>query len=960
MTNKKPSVPKSSTTKNQGKHTPTRNTNSSRSRKGSNMKWLILAGVLIALVIGYFTLGLFLTAFIAVGVGIIFGVAYLLDKTKSKKKQRRILNIVLIVFLTLAILGTVAVGGFLFYVVKSAPAFDVNLLEKKESSILYDNKGVEVTRLGSELRENVTYDDLSEVFIDALIATEDSRFFQHNGFDAPRFLLASIKQFAGQKDAGGASTLSMQVIKNSLTSTKAEGFDGIVRKFTDIYLSIFKLEKNFTKEEIIEFYVNNHFLGNNSFGVEQASQIYFGKSVKDLNLSEAALLVGMFQAPSSYDPYKNPGKTYNRRYQVLSLMLKHGYITEEEAEAANAIPITSLLVGKESSSREYQGYIDMVINELIYDHGINPNVTPLLIYTNMDRDRQKGIDDVFNGKSYNWVNEKVQGGAAVVENATGKIVAIGAGRNKNTALGFNMATQNTRQIGSTAKPIFDYGPGLEYNNWSTYTQFVDEPWTYSNGVSVNNSDRKFMGQISMRTALAQSRNIPALKAFQQTDNKKILEFVKNLGITPEVENGKIYEAHSLGAFKGATPLEMASAYAAFGNGGYYIKPYSINKIINRTNGDVTTFENEKKQVMSDSTAYMITDMLLTAVNSGLSSGAKINGVNLAAKTGTTNFDEQTKKMYNLPGDAINDAWIVGYDPQYSLSMWYGYSSIRDGYNRGTQAVIQRGKLYKALGNVVFNKNNQEFKIPSSVVKVPVEVGSDPAMLPSSNTPESQITYEYFKRGTEPTETSTKNQKLDPVKNLKVSYSKAAEKITITWDKLNAPQGNTSYGEFGYNVYYGDVLLGFTTDNKYTIDANTNISGTYKVITTFKNYAANQSNPATYNFKYEEDKPDDNDTEKDTYKVALAGKETESATLNSTYTDLATPVNILKNDTVITSDVNINSILTTIVLAPDGTTATTKQGGGASFVLSQTGTYTIQYKITYANNNYTLTRKITVT
>ena len=821
---------------------------------------LIIGAILLALIIlCYSVFGLELTLFITIGIVLILGIARLLDKVKSKPKRRKILNIILIIFLLLAIIICLAAGGFIFMVIKNSPEFDITKLNKSEASIFYDKDGEEYARIGTQLRENVTYDDLPEVFIDALIATEDSRFFQHNGLDAPRFIKASIGQLMGNSDAGGASTLSMQLITNTYTDPlrqKSSGIEGITRKFEDIYLAVFKLEKNFTKETIIEYYVNNYDLSNNAWGVEQASQTYFGKSIKDLNLTEAALLVGIFNNPTAYNPYSHPKAAHNRRKTVLNLMVRHGYITQEEANIANSIPVESLLAGKKRSSA-YQAYIDTVREELINKHGIDPMTTPVLVYTNMDSKRQAGLDEIFNGNTrYKWINNNIESGVAVVEVSTGKIVAIGAGRNR-TAGDWNFATQETNQIGSTAKPIFDYGPAIEYLNWSTYEQIVDEPWKYSTGQSVNNSDRRFLGAMSMRTALAQSRNIPALKAFQavnnEVGNKKILEFATNLGLTPVTNNGEIYESSALGAIDGITPLQMAAAYAAFANGGTYIEPLTVNKIVFRENNDVKTIKAKQTKAMSEATAFMISDMLITAVQNGLSSGAKINGVNLAAKTGTTNFDSATKKKLKLSGDAVNDVWIVGFDPEYAVSMWYGYQNV-DSKNhlRQTPAVIQRGKLYQAIGNVIFNKNTgKTFTKPNSVIEKCVEKGSWPPALPSAGTPQDQITCEYFKTGSEPTETSTKYNKLDTVSNLRVSYDENTQRISITWSPLNIPTANESFGSFGYNVYYGDVLLDFTTEPSYTIEANTNISGTYKVVTTFQNYNGNQSDPAVYNFVYQD-------------------------------------------------------------------------------------------------------------
>lgn len=819
---------------------------------------LIIIIILLAILIfSYISFGIELTIILVVGILFILGIARLLDKIKSKPKRRKVLNIILIIFFSIAILVCVLVSIFVGYIVMNSPEFDITELSKSEASIFYASDGEEIARVGSQLRENVTYDDLPEVFIDALIATEDSRFFQHNGLDAPRFVKASIGQLLGNSRAGGASTLSMQLITNTYTDPhrrKNSGIKGIIRKFQDIYLAVFKLEKNFTKEEIIEFYVNNYDLANNAWGVEQASQTYFGKSIKDLNLSESALLVGIFNNPTAFNPYKYPDAASDRRDTVLDLMVRHGYITREEASMASSIPAESLLAGKQSSIK-YEGYVDTVIKELWDKYNINPKTTSVLVYTNMDRQRQSGLDDVFNGNSsYKWVNNTVQSGVAVVEVSTGKVVAIGAGRDR-TLGDWNFATQETNQIGSTAKPIFDYGPAIEYLNWSTYEQIIDEPWKYSTGQSINNSDRQFWGSISMRTSLAHSRNIPALKAFQEVQskvgNKKIYEFVTNLGLTPETENGALYESSALGAIDGITPLQMAAAYAAFANGGTYIEPLTINKIVFRENNDVKIIKPKETKAMSEATAFMVSDMLITAVEDGLSSGAKVKGVTLAAKTGTTNFDNATKKNKNLSSDAVNDVWIVGYDPEYAVSMWYGYQNP-DSKNhlRQTQAVIQRGRLYQAIGNVIFNKNTgKTFEQPSSVVEKCVEKGSWPPALPSAGTPSDQITCEYFKTGDEPTDISTKYDKLETVKNLKVSYDENTKKITVSWSKLNTPTENESFGQFGYNVYYGDILLDFTTDNSYTIEANSNIAGTYKVVTTFENYTGNQSDPAIYKFEY---------------------------------------------------------------------------------------------------------------
>ena len=799
-----------------------------------NAKIVLIALMAILLVLCFINMGLVFTIITAIGMAIIIGIAKLLDKVSHNRKKRKIVNIILIILLGLGILMLILFSIFLIYVTIKAPEFDVKELDKKESTILYDKDGNEIIKLGTEMRDKVTYEELPQVLVDAIIATEDSRFYQHNGFDAPRFLKATLGQVAGHSDAGGASTLSMQVIKNTFTSSVSGGIQGIIRKFTDIYLAVFKLEKTYSKEEIIEFYVNNHFLGGNIYGVQEASREYFGKDVADLNLSEASILAGMFKSPNYYRPNVNPKNATARRNTVLYLMEKHGYITSEERKLAASVPVDSLTAEvSTASTSEYQSYIDTVVDEVEEKYGVNAYTTPLLIYTNMDKSKQNAVNDVLNGKTYSWINDKVQTGVSVLDSSTGKILAIGGGRNKSGANTFNYATQINRQPGSTAKPLFDYGPGIEYNNWSTYGYqdgddnykvFEDTPYQYSNGKAINNWDRGYYGAVTLRRALATSRNIPALKAFQKVDNSKIIDFVTGLGIQPEISNGKIHEAHSIGAFTGVSPLQMSAAYAAFSNGGYYNEPYTIEKIVFRDTGKEKTHKAKQKQVMSDATAYMISSVLQDVSITGG------KPANVAAKTGTTNYDEATMNKYNLPSDAIRDSWVIGYTSKTVIGMWYGYDFIdREYCLRNIPATVQKDKLFLALANGVFEKNKSEFKMPDSVVKA--QIGDS---------------YEYFKKGHEPKNATEEKTKLDTPTGLKVSNN--GNRVTISWNKVNRLENDGDYGTFGYNVYQGNTLLAFTEDNSYTFTSSISPYQTYKVVATYKSFSGAQSDAATFQLK----------------------------------------------------------------------------------------------------------------
>ena len=320
------------------------------------------------------------------------------NKVKKVKKKRHIVLIAL-----LSVLIFVSLCGLIFclYIMISAPEFDVNKLYKSGSSVILDSEGNTIAEIGREKRDNVTYDELPDVLVDAIVATEDSKYFQHSGIDLLRFGKAVGGQLLGHSDAGGGSTLTMQIVKNTYSGTVNTGIKGIIRKFTDIYMAVFKLEKTYTKQEILEFYVNQAYLGGSAYGVEQAAQTHFGKSVSELNLSEAATIAGLFQAPDSYDPSRDPDKAEARRNIVLTLMVRHGYITKEEAEVAKAIKVKDLVNSSSAvGTNKYQDFIDTVVADVTKKTGFNPYNTSMTVYSTLKPAKQDAINDLYEGKSY--------------------------------------------------------------------------------------------------------------------------------------------------------------------------------------------------------------------------------------------------------------------------------------------------------------------------------------------------------------------------------------------------------------------------------------------------------------------------------------------------------------------------------------------------------------------------------
>ena len=906
---------------------------------------------------------------------------------------------IVIILLILAIFMILAFTAFCAYIVLTTDDFVPDKLSQSESTIMYDNKGNEFTTLGVmtddilQKREKISYDEFPQVLVDALIATEDSRFFQHNGVDLARFLKASALQLLG-KDAGGASTLTMQVSKNNFTDTTSHGIKGIIRKFRDIYVSVFQIEKNYTKQEIIEFYLNDNCMGETNYGVEQGSQYYFGKSARDLSLTEAALLVGLFQSPNRYNPYVYPEKAETRRNTVLNLMVRHGYITKEEADIAKSIPVESLLSGDGGKELDqYYGFSRTVYEEAIKLTGLDPYVTPMKIYTTLNIDVQDGINKALAGETVKWKDDVVQAGIAVTDVNTGAVIAIGAGRNRTTSQSFNFATQARRQPGSTAKPLFDYAPGIEFENWSTYQLFTDEKWSYTNGPEVNNWDNKYSGLMTMKSALAVSRNIPALKAFQSLNKSKILEFVTSLGIEPEVENGFLHEAHAIGGFTGVSPLQMAVAYASFANGGYYIEPYTITKIEIRSTGEVFEYKHQKNRVMSEATAYLMNNMLVYAVNNGFNGGAKLSGVQVAAKTGTSNYSKEYVKEKGL-SSSINDLWTVAYTPEHSIALWYGYERAskeyqhsRSGYN------TQKENIMRAVMKYI-PKTSKTFKVPGTVVSVDVEKGTWPAMLPSAYTPSDLITKEVFIKGTEPTEVSPRFAQFDNVTNIRYDYSISSGKIRLNWD-YQEPKiltdaylnnyfsqsvfGNSTsvfvserklyndsvLGEFGFGIYKKDAsgnltALDFVTDNNYTYVVPSGTNGTITLVVKAEYYKFKSNSSTGVEVPVAISNTPGTTVTPTGLAVKFYGDSVKSKVINinvgSTFVEQDKPIVITYNDVDVTDDATIS------VVVKHGTSTTKVTSGNPISKLintSSSGTYRVEYSVKYNDyvDKFTLTINI---
>ncbi|WMS84905.1 PBP1A family penicillin-binding protein (plasmid) [Bacillus wiedmannii] len=633
------------------------------------------------------------------------------SKKQKAKGKTPFFRKFLISCLLLGIVGLVAGVATFFVMIKDAPKLEKAKLVNPLSSKIYDKDGKLIYEYGKEKRTNIMYDQIPKLVENAFLATEDARFYEHSGVDFKGTARAVLVSLKGDYGSQGGSTITQQVIKNYFLSMEKTS----KRKAQEIYLA-YKLEKQYSKHEILEMYLNKVYLGNRSYGIATAVQNYYGKELKDLTLPEVAMLAGLMKAPNNYDPTKeqNIQKATERRDVVLELMNRHGYITKKEMDEASKVPVTEGLKGAtEQKEMPYPAFMDAVVKEIEKElPEANIGSDGLEIYTTLDQKAQDFADKLLNEDIINYPNEKFQGAFTFMDTKTGEVRAIGSGRGENKAVfkGHNIAIELNRSAGSTMKPIFDYAPAIEYLKWATYHQIDDSPFKYSTGQEVRNADRKHLGPITMRDALKTSRNIPAIKTAKEVGINKSKGFSEKLGITFNVAPT---ESTAIGTNE-ASPTEIAGAYAAFGNGGKYTKPYFVKKVV-YPDGKSKNFEQKTKRVMKDFTAYMITDMLRTFVSSGLGTTANIGSLDIAGKTGTTNYSLEQIVQYNLPESATRDSWFAGYTPQYTMAVWTGYTKdSKDDYISSKNTKIAQ-LIFKEMMSK-FATDKSQFKMPNSVVQ----------------------------------------------------------------------------------------------------------------------------------------------------------------------------------------------------------------------------------------------------
>ena len=625
-------------------------------------------------------------------------------------------------FLLLFVLGALIFG---YYAMK-APTLSEKDLVATTSSKIYDNKNNLIADLGAEKRINVTANEIPTDLVNAIIAIEDHRFFNHRGVDIVRIGGSFLHNLHGGSQGG--STLTQQLIKLTYFSTSASDRT-LSRKIQEAWLAT-QLEKKATKQEILTYYVNKVFMANGNYGMQTAAKSYYGKDLKDLSLPQVALLAGMPQAPNQYDPYSHPEAAQQRRNLVLKEMLDMKSISNKQYEAAVNTPVTDGLQSLSSSS-SYPAYMDNYLKEVIEqveeETGYNLLTTGMDVYTNVDTEAQKKLWDIYNTDEYvNYPDDELQVASTVIDVNNGKVIAQLGSRHQssNVSFGTNQAVETNRDWGSSMKPITDYAPALEHEEYtSTAATITDEPYNFPHSSTpFYNWDRSYYGSITMTYAIQQSRNVPAVKALEKVGLKKAKKFLNGLGIDyPEMVYANAISSNtSVSSNKyGASSEKMAAAYAAFANGGTYYKPSYVSRVV-FSDGTTKEFESEGTRAMKATTAYMMTDMMKTVLLSGSGTNAAISGIYQAGKTGTSNYadNEIGKLTKNAYSNIVTpDELFVGYTPEYAMAVWTGYSNrftpVLDNGIQVATDVYRQMMLYLANNN---NSGHTDWTQPSGLYR----------------------------------------------------------------------------------------------------------------------------------------------------------------------------------------------------------------------------------------------------
>ncbi|GAA0378865.1 transglycosylase domain-containing protein [Bacillus horti] len=625
----------------------------------------------------------------------------------SKKKKKKI-NIKVV---TLSVIGVfflvgIVLAAFMGFILVQNYEIDETKLEMMEATILFDQQGNEATKLYTQNREYVSIDQMPQELLDAFVTIEDQRFYEHGGIDFRAIARALYRDIIARSFVEGGSTITQQLAKNVFLSHEKK----LLRKTEEVLIAI-NLEKQYTKDEILEMYLNYIYFGHGAHGISAAAQVYFNKEVEDLNLTEIGLLAALPRGPGLYSPFieGNEERSEQRRKLVIREMYNQGRISEADRDEALEAPLELTEVSN-SSNPAMDTFIDMVIREAQNRLDVTQDdifTGGYKIYTTLDMKAQEAMYEAINKDSAasaelfpeSSADQIIQGSMVIMDHSTGGVSAVIGGRDY-VRTGTNRATANVRSPGSTFKPIAAYAPALEMG-WNPYDLIVDEQMSFGN-YSPRNYDNVYRGRVTMIDAIRQSYNIPAVWTLNEIGVDRGVQSANDFGI----ENLNRELGIALGGSVQTSPMGMATAFGVFANEGVKIEPYMIERIVDRNGREVYTNQLNHTQVISAQSAWYMTKMLQRVVQDGTGTRGQLSH-DIAAKTGTT--------QGAFGNGGATDAWFVGYTPKYVAAVWMGYDSVSENHIMQTSGGNHPARVFKyVMDRVLEGQEPLRFQRPEGV------------------------------------------------------------------------------------------------------------------------------------------------------------------------------------------------------------------------------------------------------
>jgi len=746
-----------------------------------------------------------------------------------KNKIKTILNFL---FIIIFIIG-ISTGISVVFLISNTSLETFNYAKENVPSHIYDSRGNEIKTINRKYKLNVSYEELPTQFVMALTCAEDIRFFNHDGIDTSRLFAALYNNLIEKEYSQGASTLTQQLIKNTHLSNEKT----IERKVKEMVLAL-KLEEEMSKEEILEAYSNLILFDGITPGVNNASNKFFGKDIWDVNIIEAASLAALVKSPTIYNPIRYPNNNKERRNLILKTMCDYGYISKDIYDNAILLETEELLKKdtEDKNTYPYQAYIDIVYEQVEQLTGLDPYTTPMNIYTYLDSELQSNLDLIQEEKdpSISFNDELQQIAASVIDNNTGAIIGVIGGRNYKGERLLNRAYDVRKQPASTIKPLLSYALAIEYLGWSDVHVVEDVPYTYpGTNISVKNVDGRYMGEMLLEEALGYSRNTVALKTLQEVIDKvgldEVLNYLSDINML-DCSKEEFNMSYGIGGmYNGVTPIQLASAFSIFPNGGIYKEATTIKRIEIIEDKTIEHKKNEKR-VLSSETAFLMSNVLKKVVDKnywGVGS-LKVNNADIGVKTGTSNFDYQTLKKLNYPIGACKDIWYAGFSKDYTVTVWTGFDkNIKNEKTFFYASGDKRVTIAKKILNKILKlkvKEGSKFIAPDTLYLVGVVRGVYPYVLPDEYTPSHLISYGYFKKEDIPTE-FIKPLPLPNIKDILVIQVDDIIKVVFDIDEVDIKEkeygkklysNEEVYGKVCYNVKISNDKIVKSTENSIEI------------------------------------------------------------------------------------------------------------------------------------------------